>query len=35
LRKYIEGRRDLWHTIISEREISREVVEETLARLKL
>ncbi len=30
-RKYVEARRDLWHTIICERETSREWVEETLA----
>jgi len=34
LRKYVDGRRDLWHTVINEREISREWVEETLATLK-
>jgi glycerol-1-phosphate dehydrogenase [NAD(P)+] len=34
LRRYVEGRRDLWHTVINEREITTAWVEEALADLK-
>ena len=34
LRRYVEGRRDLWHTIIHERAITPEWIEEALATLK-
>jgi hypothetical protein len=34
LPKYVEGRRDLWHTIMRDREILRGWVEEMLARLR-
>ena len=34
LRRYVEGRRDLWHTIINERAITPEWIEEALATLK-
>ena len=34
LRRYVEGRRDLWHTIIHERAVTPEWIAEALATLK-